>query len=71
MWLDLLKQAPQVGVICFIVVVFLKHMDKRDQDHIAERQATRASLDANTSAMQRNTEGMMQLVQVIRNGNGR
>lgn len=66
MWVELLKQAPQVGVLCFLVVVFLRHMDKRDQDHGSERQAMRMSMDNNTSAMNENTKSISLLIQAIK-----
>lgn len=65
LWTKILEQAPQVGVLCFLVVTFLKHIDKRDSDHLAERQAMRESIDNNSMVVAKNTESISLLIQTI------
>ena len=70
---EIAKQVPSLGVLCFIVVVFLKYLERRDAiireihaEHLLERQHTRSAIDTNTSAMNKNTMAALELVQAVK-----
>jgi len=70
---EVIKQVPSLGVLCFIVYVFLRHMEKRDavikeihEDHLLERRETRAAVDANTKATQGCTTAIGELSKALK-----
>ena len=70
---EVIKQVPSLGVLCFIVYFFLKHMEKRDavikeihEDHLIERRDTRMAVDANTKAMTTNTMAIGELAKALK-----
>lgn len=69
---EVAKQVPSLGVLCFIVWVFINHLDKRDktlkemhQEHIDERAISRETIRDNTLAMRQNTNAISELKEVI------
>lgn len=71
---EIAKQVPSLGVLAFIVIVFLRHMERRDAvikeihaEHMLERKETRAAVDANTAEMQRNTLAISKFVKSLNN----
>lgn len=70
---EVIKQVPSLGVLCFIVYVFLRHMEKRDavikeihEEHLNERRETRTSVDNNTKAMAVNTVAIHELAKALK-----
>ena len=73
MAIEIIKQVPSLGVLCFIVVVFVRYMERRDTvireihaEHISERKETRVAVDANTSAMNKNTVAIAELARALK-----
>lgn len=69
-WLEAAKQTPALGVLCFVVMQFLRHIREIVNDfkgtieetnvimndqHTLFRERTERSLDNNTSALARNS----------------
>lgn len=76
--LEIIKQIPSLGVLCFIVVVFVRYMEKRDivireihADHLTERQAMRLTIETNTKAMADNTHALKDVARVVNEGNNK
>lgn len=66
------SQAPGLVVLVFIVVVFLKHMAKRDElikgltdEHIAERRLQREVIRENTIAAANNTTALNNVAHML------
>jgi len=55
---EVAKQVPSLGVLCFIVWIFIKHLSARDetlkemhQEHLYAREQNRVAIKDNTQAM--------------------
>ena len=73
MLVEIIKQVPSLGVLCFIVVVFLRYLERRDAiireihaEHLNERKETRLAVDGNTQAMTSNTHAVRDLVSQLK-----
>jgi hypothetical protein len=71
---EVAKQVPSLGVLCFIVWIFIKHLDKRAEtltemhkEHLYAREQSREAVQDNTRAMQENSEVISELKSVIQN----
>ena len=60
---EMFKQAPSTAAVIAVVVIFIRYIGKRDEvwrdlhtEHLEARKESRRSIDANTEAMNRNTE---------------
>jgi len=67
-----IKQVPALGVMAFIVWVFLRHMETRDKsirdihnEHIIARSETRIVLRENSEAMKINAAALVQQSQKL------
>ncbi len=69
---ELIKSAPSLAVLCFIVITFIRYIRSRDADvreihneHIKERELSRSAVEANTVALARNSVVMSDLIDTI------
>jgi len=69
---EVAKQVPSLGVLCFIVWIFIKHLDKRSEtmnemhrEHLYAREQSKTAIQDNTQAMRQNSEAVGELRHVI------
>ncbi len=69
---EIVSQIPALGVLCFIVATFIRHMDKRDklvvqmhEESMSERRESRAVIRENATATSVNTNALNNLAHVI------
>ena len=71
---EAVKQVPSLVVLAFVVVVFLKHLARRDisKESADQRRDDRslACMNKCSSAIDRNTEMLGQVAKVVERANG-
>lgn len=77
-WIEIIKQAPSMGVLVLLVWLFLKSMENRDAmirdlhlDHMKAREDSRTTIADNTKAMINNSTALANLVMVVHEFLGR
>ncbi len=70
--IELVKQVPSLGVLCFIVWVFIKHLGIKDaefrvihRENLEAREVSRLTIKENSDALRENTSATAALQSVI------
>lgn len=70
--IELVKQVPSLGVLCFIVWVFIKHLGMKDdevriihRENLEAREISRLTIKENSIALKENTSATEALHKII------